>query len=432
MNRLITTLSLAIALMIVSDATGQQWTQWHGSSMDGLKQGSENDYPLELSEKTLKFKTPLPGNGSSSPVVFDDIFLTAGVKTKGGDVKQDTVLCYDLDGKEKWRTPLGEERAGKHKNGSGSNPSICASDLHVYAYFKSGTLACLNRKDGEVVWKVNLQEKYGPDSLWWDLGTSPVCADENVVVAVMQEENSFMVAFDQATGEEAWKIDRNYDNEKESGQSYTTPIVYGQQKDQKVLVWGADHLTAYSAKDGSLIWECGGFNPDDEAMWRVIASPVISGSHVFVPYGRGEHVACVKLGGKGDVTKTNRVWELDGLGSDVPTPTAFDNAFYLLGDKGVFQALDVSSGEVLWKNTMPKARGKFYASPVCAPNKESSNSLMFLIRDSGKTYVTQANRKEFKLIHEGDLKERIVATPALAKGMVLVRGSKHLYGFEAK
>ena len=39
-------------------------------------------------------------------------------------------------------------------------------------------------------------------------------------------------------------------------------------------------------------------------MWRVIASAVIDGDIAFVPYGRGEYLAGIRLGGSGDVTAT--------------------------------------------------------------------------------------------------------------------------------
>ena len=90
------------------------------------------------------------------------------------------------------------------------------------SYFKSGTLACLDF-DGNELWQMNLQDKYGKDTLWWDLGTSPVLAGDRVVIAVMQAGDSYLVALDLATGEEAWKQKRQYERPEESDQRYTTP-----------------------------------------------------------------------------------------------------------------------------------------------------------------------------------------------------------------
>ena len=66
--------------------------------------------------------------------------------------------------------------------------------------YKSGELACLSLTDGAVV-EDNLQEQFGEDTLWWDLGTSPVLTQKAVVVAVTQTGSSYLVAFDRLTGD---------------------------------------------------------------------------------------------------------------------------------------------------------------------------------------------------------------------------------------
>lgn len=93
--------------------------------------------------------------------------------------------------------------------GSSTNSSPITDGNVVVAYFKSGTVACVDL-DGKPLWQINLQEKYGKDNLWWDQGTSPVFAGGHVVVAVMQTEGeSYMVALDPKTGKEVWKTSRN-------------------------------------------------------------------------------------------------------------------------------------------------------------------------------------------------------------------------------
>ena len=104
---------------------------------------------------------------------------------------------------------------GKHRNGSGSNPSPVTDGEHLVVYYKSGKLACLDLA-GQVQWQTNLQESFGADTLWWDLGTSPVLADGLVVVAVMNTGDGFLVAFDLETGSEVWKQPRLYDVPKET------------------------------------------------------------------------------------------------------------------------------------------------------------------------------------------------------------------------
>ncbi len=71
-----------------------------------------------------------------------------------------------------------------------------------------------------------MQEKYGQDDLYWDLGTSPVLTERDVVVAVMQHGGSFLAAFDQLTGAQRWKVARDYETPVECDHSYATPLLH--------------------------------------------------------------------------------------------------------------------------------------------------------------------------------------------------------------
>jgi len=129
--------------------------------------------------ENIAWKVDLPGRGASTPVVSNGkIILTCGIDGRNA------VLCFDRAGKLLWTTTIGAEKAGKHAKATGSNPSAVTDGKHIYVYFKSGDLACLDF-EGTVAWQKNLQDLYGEDTLWWDLGTSPVLTREFVVVAVM-------------------------------------------------------------------------------------------------------------------------------------------------------------------------------------------------------------------------------------------------------
>ena len=134
------------------------------------------DYPVKFSStEGVAWKAKLPGVGTSTPAVWGDrIFVTCGIKGDGGEVR-DGVMCFDMNGKELWRHEFGPERKGKNQHASGSNPSPVTDGENLVVYYKTGTLACLDLA-GKEKWKINLQDKYGKDTLWWDLGTSPVLA----------------------------------------------------------------------------------------------------------------------------------------------------------------------------------------------------------------------------------------------------------------
>src|SRR5688572_8482012 len=164
------------------------WPRWRGPRDNGSVENGT--YPTKF-EKIL-WKAPLPGKGCSTPVVWDQrIVLTAPVDGL------DAVLAFDWSGKPLWQTKLGPERAGKHRNGSGSNASPATDGKAVFVYFKSGALAALEL-DGKVRWQTNLVERFGPDTLYWDHGTSPVLTEKHVIMARMHNGGSRVAAFDKA------------------------------------------------------------------------------------------------------------------------------------------------------------------------------------------------------------------------------------------
>ncbi len=406
-----------LALLAVS-TLAQNWPQWRGPTGDGV--AAPGAYPTFFSATNgTLWSAPLPGKGGSTPAVWGDrIVLTCGVGE--GTNGLDGALCFDWSGRRLWQATFGPQRPGKHRRGSGSCPSPVTDGKRFFVYFKSGTLAALDF-DGKIVWQTNLQARYGRDTLWWDLGTSPVLADGKLVVAVMQEGNSYIVALDPASGEVRWKVDRNLPCPEESGQSYTTPLVTRQDGRTTLVLWGADHLTGHDASDGRLLWQCGGFNPESKKYWRNIATPALSKDVALVPYGREQYVAGIRIGGSGDITASARLWEKKGLGTDSATPVARDGTAYFVNYKGRVWCLDMQTGQERWSATLPNGKGVFYSSPVLA------GDLLFFVREQGDVYVAKTSPAGLEVVNQTRFDDAFVASPVLVRDRLLLRGEQRLY-----
>jgi outer membrane protein assembly factor BamB len=390
------------------------WPAWRGPHANGV--GTGKGYPVTWSDtESIDWKVALPGKGASTPIVWDGrIFVTCGIDGRNG------VVCYGLEGKEQWRALIGQEVPGKNQKASGCNSSAATDGKHLFAYFKSGDLACLDM-EGAIAWQHNLQEMYGEDTLWWDLGTSPVLTDRHVVVAVIHSGPSFLVAFEKQTGKQAWKHDRNLEAPSESAQTYATPVVIGERGKESLVVLGADHVTAHDASDGRELWRVGGLNPRAEMYFRSISSPVVSDGIVVAPYARGSTLTAIKLGGSGDVTKTHVVWGKSGVGADVPTPAASEGKVYLCGDRGQITCLDARTGKEVWSGNLERSRHAFSASPILADGK------LYVTREDGTTFVL-AQGPEFKLLATNHLADEfVVATPVPVDGKILIRTAANLY-----
>jgi outer membrane protein assembly factor BamB len=281
--------------------------------------------------------------------------------------------------------------------------------------------------DGELRWEMNLFKKFGEDKLWWDAGTSPVIAGGNLVVAMMQTDApSYIVSLDRKTGKSIWNNKRHFETGEESGDAYTTPLILEIEGKETIVCWGADHLTGQDAATGEILWTVGGFNPEKLKAWRVIASSVATGDVALVPYFRGEFVAGVKMGGTGDVTEKAHLWK-HKLGSDSATPVADDGKFYILTDRGpkrgAVTCIEAKSGEVLWKDNLPKAAQTFYASPIIA------GGLLICPREDGVILTAKIGKDGLEDVKSNELGEGVIASPAVVDGKLLLRGDRSLFCF---
>lgn len=399
------------------DGEIRNWTNWRGD--DGTRAIAAGSQVLKFDAERVRWKVALPGKGSSTPIVVGGrIYLTAPVEGV------DALLAYDADGQPVFQTIFGAEVAGKHRRGSGSNASPVSDGQQVYVYFKSGTLAAVDLA-GQIRWQIDLVEKYGRESLYWDHGTSPILTDRHVIMARMDERDSWLAAFDKQSGELAWKVERNYPAPRECDHGYSTPIVIDFQGQPAILSWGAERITVHAADDGRLLWICGNFNPEQNQLWPTIASPVVIGDMVVVAYGRADRgtprLFGVRLTGTGDVTATNHVWQRDDIGSFVPTPAVDGKQLIVLGDRGEIEGLDPATGQTLWREQFPQARANFYASPLLIGRQ------LYTVREDGVAFVSRLEERRLEILQENDFQQAIIGSPVPFGDAILFRGETDLF-----
>jgi outer membrane protein assembly factor BamB len=413
--RIIARFLILAAFCLVTSAQDTQWPNWRGPN--GNASIDTGTYPAKWEKPA--WKVALPGKGTCVPIVHRErVYLTCP------DEGQDAVLAFDFSGKELWRTKLGPESPPKHRSlASSGNASPCTDGKSIFVYFKSGHFAALDL-EGKIVWKVNLVEQFGRDQLFWDQGSSPFLTDKHVVMTRLHGGESWIAAFDKATGELRWRELRNYKAPIENDNGYTTPVPFDYLGKPALLIWGADHLTAHDAANGKLLWSCGGFNPEGTGYWPHIATPVVVSDIAVIPVGRDDRGQArmhgIKIHGAGDVTETHRVWKREDTGVFVTTPAAYRGRVYLLRHKGEVVCLDPSNGKTIWTGALPEHRTPYYASPLIA------NGTLYAAREDGMVFTAQVGEK-FDLVGGNDLGERIVASPAAAANRVFLRGDGHLF-----
>ncbi|MBG86376.1 MAG: Pyrrolo-quinoline quinone [Verrucomicrobiales bacterium] len=412
-----TAVASGILLFSLCSIFAEDWPSWRGPSHAGSRAGE--NYPTKWNPDSVAWKVDLPGKGASCPIVWKNrIYLTS--PENGTDV----VFALDLGGKQIWKTRLGSETPPRHRKlGTSSNASPVTDGTGIFVYFKSGTFAALEM-NGKVRWQRNLVDEFGKQDLYWDQGSSPIIMGDLVILPRLHAGDSWIAGIDKSTGKTRWKQNRNYKVPAENDHGYTTPVPIRHGDQNALLIWCSDRVSAYGATDGSLLWECGGFNPDGRRLWPPIATPVVSGDIAVIPVGRDDRkqaeTHAVRLGGKGDVTGSHRVWGTRDFGVFVSSPIAYEGRVYLLRHRGGVVCLDPATGKPFWEAEFPRTAASYYSSPVIA------GGILYAAREDGVVFSARIG-KSFKLLGENKMGEQIISSPVPFDGRLLIRSSKSLF-----
>ncbi len=269
-----------IAMIAVQGEGDQYWPRWRGPSGQGLVTGSNYPDAWSVTENVV-WKTPLPGSGNSSPIVWGDrIFLTTAYD--GG--KRLSVLAFRRsDGSRLWQSfaPEGRSESVHRKNGHASATPVTDGE-RIYLSFGARGLMAFDM-DGEIVWRRD------PDQMSNYHGTagSPLLYKDRIILYQDQRSGSFVAAFDTRTGEEIWRTARN------ASVGWGTPVAIRAGDHDEIIVSSQRRVQADDPDTGRELWRCGG------NLFEVIPTPVVGHGMVFCSSGRAGPTLAIRPGGSG-------------------------------------------------------------------------------------------------------------------------------------
>ncbi|MFH1920417.1 MAG: PQQ-binding-like beta-propeller repeat protein [Planctomycetota bacterium] len=410
-----TSLGLALVALLFVAA---DWTRFRGPDAGGTS--DDTGVPTTWSaEENVVWKTALPGFGASSPITLGDrVFLTcySGYGFDADDPGDQEKLQLNVlainraDGKILWakgcEARLPDTEYGGFIRLHGYASSTPATDGEaVYAFFgRSGVLAYST--DGEPLWRAYV----GDGSHGWGSASSPVLYKNLVIVGASVESQS-IVALDKSSGEEVWRVEG-------IEKSWSTPLVVETADgSQELVVSMLGKVLGLDPATGKELWQCAGVK--DYVCAGVIAHEGI----VYITGGRKPQSFAIRAGGRGDVTETHLVWEINKA-SKVATPVYHDGHLYWIDNKAAAVCVDAKTGEVVYEERLEiSGKGdKVYASLVLVDGK-----LYGVSREDGA--VVLAAKPEFEQIARNDLGDPSIfnATPVPSNGQLLLRSDRFLY-----
>lgn len=418
--------ALLLPAVLALPALAGNWPQWRGP--DGNSVSTARGLPLEWAEdRNVVWKAPLPGDGASTPAVWGDAVFVTGQRgedlllfklTKGtGKIEWErTVGTGEV--RRKTAKPRGQQKFHPYHNLA--SPSPVTDGRRVFAHFGNGDLTAYDF-DGKQLWRRNLQQDHGGYTVWWGHANSPVLYHDLVVLVCMQDSlkdlgeppvDSYLVAYDQATGRQRWKTLRNTKAKAEECDAYTTPVFAEVGGRTELLVMGGNQLDGYDPATGRQLWFLPGLNGN-----RTITGPTVADGLVYATCGMRRDLVAVRPGGSGELPPAAVVWRAKDSTPDSPCPVVYRGLLFMVNDNGIAQCLDAKTGAAEWKERLP---GDHKASPLAADGQ-----VYFLGLGGGCTVV--AAGPKFEKLAENRLGDEFIASPAVSDGRLYLRGRKALY-----
>jgi hypothetical protein len=400
-------------------AEPDDWTRFRGPGATGIA-ASDDEIPTTWSEsENIVWKSELPGEGTSSPIVWEDrIFMTAysGYGENADEPGEPAELklhafCVDRESGEILWDDVKDASAEVTYRGFMSlhgyaSPSAAVDEEAVYFFFGHFGVFAYSH-DGDQLWKADV----GDGSHGWGYSSSPVLHEDLVIISASVESQSIR-ALEKETGEEVWRQDG-------IEEAWGTPLIVTAADGRRELVVSMKgRVLALDPATGEPLWECKGV--DDYVCPSVIADDDL----VFITAGRKPDFFAVKAGGEGDVTESHIVWRVSET-SKVGTPLYHEGHVYFIDQRGTAFCLDAANGDVVYEERIDlKGKGdRVYASYILAGDRLITTS-----REDGAIVV--AATPEFRLLArnhiEGD-PSIVNATPTPDDGQLLFRTSRYLY-----
>ena len=297
---------------------------------------------------------------------------------------------------------------GHHPTHGFASGSPVTDGERLWVSFGSRGIFCFDL-DGKQLWDVDLGDLRTRNG--FGEGASPALAGDLLLVLWDQEDQSYLVALDKSTGEEAWRVERDEPT------SWTTPLVVEYEGRHQAIIPGANRTRSYDAATGELIWEAGGLTAN------IIPTPVVDDTHVYVMSGyRGRSVQAIRLDSKGDVTDTEAIsWSAPHSAPYVASPVLSNNRLYMnKSNDAYFTCFDARTGEVLYQDESLEGIRGIYASPLAA------NGHLYVLGKEGTSVVLKDSDK-FEIVATNTLDDPIDASPVIIGNELFIRSHTHLY-----
>ncbi len=404
------------------------WPSFRGPHASGVADGQKLPDAWDgPSRRNIPWRTPVPGLGHSSPVVWGDrLFVTTAVSsTPGATFKPGLYGEGDASNdrsRHRWMIAALDTRTGRTLWKRVAHEGVPLEKRHIKSTYASATPATDGRivvawfgsqgvhaydVDGNFLWKVDLGRvdmgAYDIPTFEWGPASSPIIWNGLVILQCDTQADSFLLALDAETGKTVWQTARD------ELPSWGTPTVAVTPAGPELVANASRFVRGYDPRTGKELWRLGGSS-------KITApTPIFADGLFVVASGRAPERPLFVIRPGGEVA-----WSRTGRGSYMPTPLVYDGLLYVLANNGVLDAYDLKTGEEIYRQRLPHLGSGFSASPVAADGR------LYFTNEDGDILVVAAGR-EFRHVATNAMGELLMATPALSGGVMYVRSASSVF-----
>ena len=293
----------------------------------------------------------------------------------------DNVLAAP-DFKVVWRREVGD---GSSRRTQVTAPPV-AVDGKIFTMDGKARITATDAKTGARVWRTDLTPKKGRDREGFGGGLA--VAEGKLFVT---SGYRFVAALDAATGKLLWR------------QSVVSPI-HGAPTYSAGRVFAVDvdnQISAWDANTGNVAWSYQAIV--EPARILRASSPAIDGDAVVAPFSSGELVALRAANGNAlwnqVLSRTSRTSALSEIRDIAGRPVIYRGDVYAVSHSGVFDSVDLRTGEKRWEIPVASINSPWPAGDVVYVC-DTAGQIMAVSRDSGQVYWIQ-NLNENRSRKEG-------------------------------
>jgi outer membrane protein assembly factor BamB len=374
-----------------SDAIRRNWPNLRGPFGQGLAYQATPPVDFDAAAgKNVRWKTPVPRSGASSPVVWEGrVFLT------GADKSVREIYCFDAaDGKMLWRRAAKQPAdVPKVSEEFGHAAATGATDGKLFfAIFSTGDLMAVDMQ-GAVAWT----RAFGTPKSSYGYASSLI-AYKHLFVQIDDSHQANLYALDPATGKTVWQKQRTV------RESWASPIIVISGERELVVLAENPTASAYDVNTGAV----------------VLSTKCLGGEVAPSPaYGRGTLIVANERAQLSAISLASGAvaWSGEDDLPNVASPLATEDFVLTADASGVVNCFDIGTGRKLWTHEFDAS---FYPSPILAAGR------IYALDNRGTLHVFRAS-KAFVPVADSKLGEESVATPAFAGDTMFIRGKGNLY-----